>query len=56
MIDLATERSRRRSEKVDVPESETVVVPETTPADMLQIGDLLQWMEAQELKIPREVA
>ena len=56
VIDLATERSRRRSEKVDVPESETVVVPETTPADMLQIGDLLQWMEAQELEIPREVA
>lgn len=48
VIDLATERSRRSSEKVDV--------PETTPADMLQIGDLLQWMEAQELEIPREVA
>ena len=48
VIDLATERPRRRSE--------TVAVPETTPADMLQIGDLLQWMEAQELEIPREVA
>jgi len=48
VIDLAAERSRRRPE--------TVAVPETTPADMLQIGDLLQWMEAQELEIPREVA
>lgn len=48
VIDLATERQRRRSETVDV--------PETTPADMLQIGDLLQWMEAQELEIPRKVA
>lgn len=48
VIDLATERSRRSSEKVDV--------PETTPADMLQIGGLLQWMEAQELEIPRKVA
>ena len=48
VIDLATERLRRRSE--------TVAVPETTPADMLQIGDLLQWMEAQELEIPRKVA